>query len=372
MGAFFNLKSKKPEVLPVHRPKEAEDADVQSLYDSVPLSRSGSPTPSEEAILEHGFWDWSALARPTLKHFVIYTLLLLVVVAVILLGVLHSKYIKALEPVTTSIRRLPAGFLIPIAILFVMSFPPLFGHEIIAIMVGAVWGAGWGFLIVSAGQFFGELANYFVFKYACRARTTKIRETNVRYACLAQVLKEGGLWIAIIARFSIIPTHSLFATCGMSLPTFIISALVSMPKQLATVYIGAAFVATGVQEQQSTYISAIVLMLTLTVTILAGWHINRRINAVKKGVVISRQKLRRYGKEGYAFAPTTYTAGPAAGSARGHYMLARELRKSDSAPRPEAVPSTTPRPNSEAAHSAEVARMLSVRSVDSASIYSQD
>lgn len=36
----------------------------------------------------------------------------------------------------------------------------LFGHEIIAIMVGAVWGAGWGFLIVSAGQFFGELANY--------------------------------------------------------------------------------------------------------------------------------------------------------------------------------------------------------------------
>lgn len=54
-----------------------------------------------------------------------------------------------------------------------------------------------------------------VFRYACRARTTKIRETNVRYACLAQVLKEGGLWIAIIARFSIIPTHCAYPTLSL-------------------------------------------------------------------------------------------------------------------------------------------------------------
>ena len=104
----------------------------------------------------------------------------------------------------------------------------LFGHEIIAIMVGVVWGAGWGFLIVSAGQFLGEFATFLyvlhptfylarsnfihvlddsVFKYACQARSDKIRETNVRYACLSRVLEEGDLKIAIVARFSIIPTH---------------------------------------------------------------------------------------------------------------------------------------------------------------------
>jgi len=38
----------------------------------------------------------------------------------------------------------------------VISFPPLFGHEIVAILVGIVWGLWEGFGIVAAGTFFGE------------------------------------------------------------------------------------------------------------------------------------------------------------------------------------------------------------------------
>lgn len=57
--------------LPVYQSQKLKNVDENEdgLYDAVPLSRSGSPTPTEEAILDHGFWDWRAMAKPTLKHF---------------------------------------------------------------------------------------------------------------------------------------------------------------------------------------------------------------------------------------------------------------------------------------------------------------
>jgi hypothetical protein len=47
------------------------------------------------------------------------------------------------------LQQLKYGWLIPVAILFVLSFPPLFGNEIVMILVGVVWGLGIGFAIVS-------------------------------------------------------------------------------------------------------------------------------------------------------------------------------------------------------------------------------
>lgn len=72
--------------------------------------------------------------------------------------VLHNQIVTALEPAATWMRNLPEGWLIPIGILFVMSFPPLFGHELVNIMVGLVWGLGEGFAIAAAGQLLGEIA----------------------------------------------------------------------------------------------------------------------------------------------------------------------------------------------------------------------
>jgi len=45
------------------------------------------------------------------------------------------------------------------------------------------------------------------FKYCCRARGEKLERTNISYACLAQVVREGGFRIALVARMSAIPGH---------------------------------------------------------------------------------------------------------------------------------------------------------------------
>lgn len=55
-------------------------------------------------------------------------------------------------------KNLPAGWVIPIAVMFVISFPPLFGHEIVAILCGVVWGLWVGFGIVAAGTMLGEVS----------------------------------------------------------------------------------------------------------------------------------------------------------------------------------------------------------------------
>lgn len=63
---------------------------------------------------------------------------------------------QKLRPFSEKVRDLPVGWLIPVAILIIISFPPLFGHEVIALLCGVVYGLWIGFAIVAAGTFIGE------------------------------------------------------------------------------------------------------------------------------------------------------------------------------------------------------------------------
>ncbi|KZO96125.1 snare associated Golgi protein [Calocera viscosa TUFC12733] len=138
---------------------------------------------------------------------------------------------------------MPAGFMIPVVILFIISFPPLFGHEIIAILVGLVWGFGLGFIIVSVGTVLGEIGNFYAFRYLLGAKGHRAERTNLRYACLARIVREGGFVIAVVTRLSAVPGHlttAVFSTCGMNFLVFTAAAALSMPKQMVTVYLGGA------------------------------------------------------------------------------------------------------------------------------------
>ncbi|KAF8147772.1 hypothetical protein K438DRAFT_1625963, partial [Mycena galopus ATCC 62051] len=136
-----------------------------------------------------------------------------------------------------------AGPVIPILVLIALSFPPLFGHELVATLCGVVWGLGEGFGVVAAGTLLGEMCTFFVFKYCCGARGKRLELSNMQYGTLAHVVHEGGLQIAIIVRYSSLPAHlttAVFATCGMPFWVFLVAAVVSLPKQLVLVYVGVA------------------------------------------------------------------------------------------------------------------------------------
>ncbi|KAI5897902.1 uncharacterized protein SCHCODRAFT_02610563 [Schizophyllum commune H4-8] len=269
----------------------------------IPLARTPSPTPSEARELQVGVFDWKTISkwrfwirREWLWH---YVALVIIMVVFALITIYHDQIVDWLKPLAEYLRdEITVGWLIPIGILFILSFPPLFGHEIVAVLCGLVWGLWVGFGIVAAGTFLGEVGNYYAFKYCCRARGEKIERNNISYACLAKVVRDGGFKIALIARLSAIPGHfttAVFSTCGMGILVFSLAAILSMPKQMITVYLGVILKqeSEGTQTKESKIISDVVLGVSLALTFLAMWYIYHRMGKVKPEIIYARRKARQ-------------------------------------------------------------------------------
>ncbi|KAK1222287.1 hypothetical protein PQX77_014920 [Marasmius sp. AFHP31] len=261
-------------------------------------TRTPSPTPSEAKELKSGAIDWKTIGNWRFwvrKEWTWYYIILTVILVITaLVTIYHEQIVGWLTPVTRTLEEKPWGWVIPIAVLFVISFPPLFGHEIVAILCGLVWGLWIGFGIVAAGTFLGEVGNFYAFKYCCSARGEKLEKTKISYACLAKVVRDGGFRIALIVRLSAIPGHfttAVFSTCGMGIFVFSLAAILSMPKQLITVYLGV--ILEGQQDKNSRIISNIVLAITFVITVAAAWYILRQMNKAKPEIIYQRRKARQ-------------------------------------------------------------------------------
>lgn len=178
--------------------------------------------------------------------------------------------------------------------LFVISFPPVCSQSTpslpsrnsdaaysylatksLQFYVGWFGDYGWGSVLYARGHFSEKLEISSLwyhrcdwrlltcftsaFKYCCRSRGEKLERTNITYGCLAKVIRDGGFTVALIARLSAIPGHcvsfqllvlcttspflvttAVFSTCGMGIFVFCLAALLSLPKQFITVYLGVA------------------------------------------------------------------------------------------------------------------------------------
>ncbi|KAK7051778.1 hypothetical protein R3P38DRAFT_3305817 [Favolaschia claudopus] len=109
-----------------------------------------------------------------------------------------------------------------------VSFPPLLGHEILTVLQCGVTTLA------------GEIACFFAFKYACTFRG-KTFETNlnIEYGALAHVVRQGGLLIVLVMRYSVSPrtvlSTAMFSTVGVSPHIFLAAAFLSVPKSFVPV-----------------------------------------------------------------------------------------------------------------------------------------
>jgi uncharacterized membrane protein YdjX (TVP38/TMEM64 family) len=218
---------------------------------------------------------------------------------------------QKLRPFSEKVRDLPAGWLIPIAILFVISFPPLFGHEIIALLCGVVYGLWIGFAIVAAGTFIGEskLSNFraamtrtngesvgtwFAFKYLFRRKAQELERKNLNYGALARLTRDGGFWIVLIIRLSAVPSHfstAVFSTCDVRFWHFFVSTFLSLPKQVVLVYLGVLLV----QQNDDNLIKTVMFGIVFVITIALGVWIYIKMRNIKK-VLLEEQEQRRVKK----------------------------------------------------------------------------
>ncbi|KAB5592156.1 Golgi apparatus membrane protein TVP38 [Ceratobasidium theobromae] len=267
-----------------------------------PPARTPSPTPSEREELERGIVNWKKVFRWQtwfkVKYIPWYIGLVVVVALTVLMTLYHKEIVHWLKPAANWMHQFQVGWLIPIVVLFIISFPPLFGHEIVAVLCGVVWGLWIGFAIVCAGTLLGEIGNFYAFRYCLRGRAIKMEKKNPSYACLARVVRDGGLLVAFVVRLSVIPGHfttAVFSTCGMNIWIFTLAAFLSLPKQFITVYLGVILEqsADGTRSTRDRIISDAVLVVTFLITVIAAWWIWHEMGRVRLEVLRERRAERK-------------------------------------------------------------------------------
>ncbi|KAJ7736726.1 hypothetical protein DFH07DRAFT_893085 [Mycena maculata] len=279
--------------------------DGSTLHDgpeiSRTFSRTPSPTPSEFNAL-NGIKE-----QKTTKQLIIrYAVVAVLVAVTVVISLENKNIIKGLSPATNWMASHPPAFLIPIAFLILLSFPPLFGGEIVAILVGVTWSLPVGFLIAAAGTLLGEISNFFVFKSFCTGRSEKMEKSQLSYALLAHVVRHGGFLVVLVVRYSAVPPHfatAIFSTVGISFFIFLAAAILSLPKQLVSVYVGWAM-KPGNDTSTSNKIEKIVLIISVIITVIAMVWLRRQQEAAKPVVIYARRKAR----QGKLLRNTAYNA----------------------------------------------------------------
>ncbi|KAK4182050.1 snare associated Golgi protein-domain-containing protein [Podospora australis] len=225
------------------------------------------------------------------KYMVLWIIFAIIIVLTVIITIYHDDVVKHLRPFAQKVRDLRAGWLIPIVILIVISFPPLFGHEIIALLCGVVYGLWIGFGVVAAGTFFGEVGTWFAFKYLFRKKSEKLERTNLNYGALARITRDGGFWIVMVIRFSAIPTHfstAVFSTCDVRFWIFATATFLTLPKQIFLVYLGVLLLKDKPDDSAKDIVFGVAFVLTIA---MAVW-IGIKMQKVKK-VLLEEQTQRR-------------------------------------------------------------------------------
>ena len=101
-----------------------------------------------------------------------------------------------------------------------MSFPPLFGHELIAVytfflpllltlsLTGFVWDIRLAFLLVATGSIAGESLLFLSFRHFFHSRIVQFRkEHEDNYGTIVQVINQHKRWMVFLIRLSAIPVY---------------------------------------------------------------------------------------------------------------------------------------------------------------------
>ncbi|TQV99436.1 hypothetical protein V2A60_004909 [Cordyceps javanica] len=162
------------------------------------------------------------------------------------LGILALLYTHAffdwLGPVAEKWRKLPGGWLINFAMVFVTSFPPVIGYATATTVAGFVWGFPWGWPVAAAACTLGSLCAFVASRTVLGGFVERMVGKDPRFMALAQVMRREGILYLTAIRFCPLPfslSNGFLATIPSITPlAFTISTALSSVKLLVHVFIG--------------------------------------------------------------------------------------------------------------------------------------
>lgn len=250
--------------------------------------------------VKHHNWKQTIRNAFQRKYWGWWLLLLVIIILSSILSSYHTKVALYLKPYQAQIKSASWSWIIPTILLIIVSFPPLFGHELIILISGMIWGLWIGFAIACAGTFLGEIMTYYAFKHLIGRRSARVEAGSVTYASLAKLMRDGGLGMVILVRASAMPGHvctAMQATIGIGVWVFTVACLVTLPKQFALVYVGMMLGDPGLDpkdplrvqnsskndhDQQAHHrISAAVFLITAFFTLISAYIVWMRLRKIR-------------------------------------------------------------------------------------------
>ncbi|GAA5871769.1 hypothetical protein JCM16303_000859 [Sporobolomyces ruberrimus] len=193
------------------------------------------------------------------------------IVFAIVLAIFRDTIVEKVRPQREAIIDFPFSWIFPLLLIVFVSATPFTGRTLVLMIVGLIWDLQAGLAIATVGVLLGEALCFFVFKSLFAEKAAKIERRNAFYASVAKSQRNSGVIFISIVRYSFLPGRFVAATqsiSGMPFWKFMAGVVLSMPKQLSAVWLG-ALIAGDPDPTKKDHHSTITIVI-LAVTMVAG------------------------------------------------------------------------------------------------------
>ncbi|GAA5999715.1 hypothetical protein JCM5350_005886, partial [Sporobolomyces pararoseus] len=199
----------------------------------------------------------------------------------VVIAIWRDSIVETLRPQREAIIDFQYSWVVPLIAMILISATPFSGRQLVLILMGLIYKLKVALMVSTAGVLLGELFCYFVFRTLFAARARRIEQKNVFYSAVAQSQRGSGIVFLTVVRYSFIPSRIISATqaiSGVSLLKFMAAVVLSMPKQLSSVWIGALIAGNPDQAQRSSHttLTAVLLVVTLVAGVIAFYEVCMR------------------------------------------------------------------------------------------------
>ncbi|KAI0677455.1 Golgi apparatus membrane protein TVP38 [Trametes maxima] len=235
--------------------------------------------------LAWGAWHRYKKLNTYSKLFVWGTLLLYASLATTIIVIGPDRIGQALYDTAQKISHYPFGWLLLLALFFVVSFPPCVGHTTLLTLSGYAYGMN-GFPIAAAGTLFGSAFTFVVLRLLFSRRLRKWSQSSEKWQALETVIATKGMPLIVLIRASPFPpwvySNTLFASIqSVALWQFFLATFIVFPKVAIFVFVGSRLASLSDGEQRS-HMDTATKILNISISVggvlvaaLASWIIYR-------------------------------------------------------------------------------------------------
>ncbi|KAM0787149.1 hypothetical protein ACM66B_006400 [Microbotryomycetes sp. NB124-2] len=181
-------------------------------------------------------YEYKQLLRQAchIKYLGWWCLVAVVLVLAVFLGMYQDQVVAFMGGHAERIRAWPPSWAVAILVLWIFAIPAV-------LTIGLIWGLLRGAVIVCVGRTTGELWVFLAVRWKFQERARKTEESSLLYACIAEILRGGGLAINTAVRVSFISGHVitiLQSLTGVATWVFLLAQVPDLGSQIALVYVG--------------------------------------------------------------------------------------------------------------------------------------